>query len=211
MDLVKDAKNYFQHAQEKLRDIGHITQFASEHFRDALLSPDICGSGQKAMLEDTKRLCADMQKKGLMDGKLPDLELSDFKAGYKSNANLTNNLHSMKNTYYDTFFVSREEGKEQDGMLIAQTNNIGGKGIIYSDKNNTATIVEPRDGGYLLLDEKQKTFTIENAKGEKNVEHLNDSSKMAERKKLMDRIYDSADFDIEWKGGSNFRTRVWKK
>lgn len=198
------SKDNFQKVvANSMESMSDCAQHIGEGLREEFLSWNLFGQGKQGLIDDSKKLLQDMQSKGLIEGKLPSFVLSDISdnVGRFNDGEIT----SVKSKEYGTLMIG-----QPGHMAMMQINKVGGKVIDYSDSNNDAIIIEPRDGGYLMLDEKQNTFTIVNAKGERTVEVLSrDAKKAKEIKAKMDRLFDSVDFDIDWTSGSSFEATVW--
>ena len=206
-DFIGGVQDCGEALNEKFNVVCNVAQFAGDQLRDEFLAKNIRGSGKQSLLDDTKNLYLDMRGKGLLDGEVPDLKFKDFSEGRHSKGTFENNIFSSKNADYGTLMVGRVE---KDAIL--QKTNIGGKVIEYSDDNNKATIIEPRQGGYLMLDKEQNTFTIVNPKGEKSVEKLSENPALAKKAtELMDKLYNASDFNIHWTKGSKFNYTVCAK
>lgn len=189
---------------EKIDVLCNVAQFAAYQLREEILAKNINGGGRQSLLDETKNLYQDMSGKGLLDGAIPDLKLKDFSDGRRSSGTFENNIFSSKSADYGTLMVGRQE---KDAIL--QKTSIGGKAIEYSDDNNKAYIIEPRQGGYLMLDKQQNTFAIVNPKGEKSVEKLSENPALAKKAtELMDKLYNSGDFNVHWTKGSTFKYTV---
>lgn len=203
-NLIRSAQKCTESANEKVEVMCNITQFSGEKLREEFLAHNMSESGKNALRQETKALYLDMHEKGLLDGKVPDLKLKDYTAGRKSQGVFEQGITAIKNAEFDTLLVGHE-GKS----AIVQKNDIGGKAIGYFDDNNAATIIEPRSGGFLLLDAKQNTFTVSNPKGEKTVFNLSENSSMAKKAtELMGKLYNSSAFSIHWQKGTNFTYAV---